>query len=357
MNLDARIFVAGHLGMVGSAIVRALTSKGYTNVVTRSHAELDLTNQSAVRNFFRNEQINEVYLAAAKVGGIHANNTYPADFIYQNLMIQTNVIHEAWQAGVKKLLFLGSSCIYPRDSIQPIKEDYLLSGPLEPTNEPYAVAKIAGIKMCESYNRQYGTDFRSVMPCNLYGPGDNYDLNNCHVLPAMIRKFHLAKLAKNHDITAIVADEEKNGQIPPDIREMIGINPYERITANEQITIKDTVTLWGTGKAYREFLHVDDLAAASIFIMGFPKNTYVTNNRSILSHINVGSGNEMRICEIAALVAHVTGYFGSVNFDPQRPDGTMRKLLNSSHIEKLGWRPIISLEDGIKKTYETYKDN
>jgi len=235
MNLESRIFVAGHRGMVGSAIVRALQAKGYTNLVTRSHAELDLTNQAAVRAFFQSERIDQVYLAAAKVGGIHANNTYPAEFIHQNLMIQTNVIHEAWQSGVKQLLFLGSSCIYPRDCPQPIKEEYLLTGPLEPTNEPYAIAKIAGIRMCESYNRQYATDFRSVMPCNLYGPDDNYHLENSHVIPALIRKFHEAKQAG-----------------------------------------APAVTVWGSGKPRREFLYSDDMADACVFLMNLPAVAYDT---------------------------------------------------------------------------------
>lgn len=354
MSLNARIFVAGHRGMVGSAIVRALIAKGYTNLITRSHTELDLTDQSAVRNFFRNERIDEVYLAAAKVGGIHANHTYPADFIYQNLMIQTTVIHEAWQADVKKLLFLGSSCIYPRDCAQPIKEEYLLSSSLEPTNEPYAIAKIAGIKMCESYNRQFGTDFRSVMPCNLYGPGDNYDLNNCHVLPAMIRKFHLAKLAKENDIAAIIADERKHGEIPSDIKAMIGIHPDEGITTKSQIKNNTTITLWGTGTPCREFLHVDDLAEASIFIMELAKSIYKAATRPMLSHINVGTGEDASISIISNVVARIVGYDGPVEFDKNYPDGSMRKLMSSERISKLGWHPTIQLEEGIREVYDKY---
>ena len=307
MNLESRIFVAGHRGMVGSAIVRALHAKGYTNLVTRTHAELDLTNQAAVRAFFQSERIDQVYLAAAKVGGIHANNTYPAEFIHQNLMIQTNVIHEAWQSGVKKLLFLGSSCIYPRDCPQPIKEEYLLTGPLEPTNEPYAVAKIAGIKLCESYNRQYSTDFRSVMPCNLYGPGDNYHPENSHVIPALIRRIHEAK-----------------------------------------VTRARTVTIWGTGTPKREFLYVDDVAAICIHIMELDKATYHSHTHPMSSHINIGSGEEITIAKLAKMLCRITRYQGDLIFDTSVPDGAPRKLMDTRRLGALGFDgSITSLESGL----------
>lgn len=311
MNPDTRIFVAGHRGMVGSAIVRALQAKGFRNLVTRSHSELDLMDQSVVRAFFQSERIEQVYLAAAKVGGIHANSTYPAEFIHQNLMIQTNVIHEAWRAGVQKLLFLGSSCIYPRDCPQPIKEDYLLSGPLEPTNEPYAIAKIAGIKLCESYNRQYGTDYRSVMPCNLYGPGDNYHPENSHVIPALIRRIHEAKVSG-----------------------------------------AESVTIWGTGTPLREFLYVDDMASACLHVM--------ENERTPIdgSHVNVGTGQEISISELAHLICKIVGYTGSLKFDPSSPDGTPRKCMDISRLVASGltWHPT-NLENGLANAYADFKNN
>ena len=321
MNLESRIYVAGHRGMVGSAIVRALHAKGYTNLVTRTHAELDLTNQAAVRAFFQSERIDQVYLAAAKVGGIHANNTYPAEFIHQNLMIQTNVIHEAWQSGVKKLLFLGSSCIYPRECPQPIKEEYLLTGPLEPTNEPYAIAKIAGIKMCESYNRQYGTDYRSVMPCNLYGPDDNYHLENSHVIPALIRRFHEAKQAG-----------------------------------------APTVTVWGSGKPRREFLYSDDMADACVFLMDLPAVTYDTllgNDQSVSGRVgsrllNIGVGKDVTICELAEVIRLIVGFSGDIVFDASKPDGTPRKLMDIQKSTRLGWRASMSLWDGLQVAYEAF---
>jgi GDP-L-fucose synthase len=355
MNLDEKIFVAGHRGMVGSAIVRALLAKGHTNLVTRSHADLDLTNQLAVRTFFQSERIDQVYLAAAKVGGIHANNTYPAEFIYQNLMIQTNVIHEAWQAGVKKLLFLGSSCIYPRDCPQPIKEEYLLTGPLEPTNEPYAIAKIAGIKMCESYNRQYGTDYRSVMPCNLYGPGDNYNLANSHVIPAMIRKFHLAKLAQERDLNAIIFDQQRYGEIPPEIKTMIGLDAKTPITVNSRISPKTSVQLWGTGKPLREFLHVDDLAEAAIFAVNLDAASWLAITRQQTSHLNVGFGFDYPISTIASIVADTIGYKGLIEFDISKADGTPRKLMSSKLMTELGWQAKIPFIQGIQKTYTSYR--
>lgn len=334
-----KIYVAGHRGMVGSAIVRQLQGQGCSNIVTRTHAELDLTNQAAVNAFFQQEKPDQVYLAAAKVGGIYANNTYPAEFIYQNLMIQANIIQAAHANDVQQLLFLGSSCIYPKAVPQPMREDALLTGVLEATNEPYAIAKIAGIKLCESYNRQYGRDYRSVMPTNLYGPGDNYHLANSHVLPAMIRKLHLCKLAQAGDTAAIAVDEQKYGEIPADIRAMMD---------------SGKVTLWGTGTPYREFLHVDDMAAASIFVMNLDKPTYDANTQPMLSHINVGYGSDLTINEAALTVAEVVGYQGSIEFDTSKPDGTLRKLMDSSRLEKLGWKATIDLKQGLQQAYNDY---
>jgi len=307
-----RIYVAGHRGMVGGAISRKLRERG-AEVITRTHAELDLTDQAAVRAFFASEKPAGVVLAAAKVGGIHANNTYPADFIYENLMIEANVIHQAYVAGVQRLLFLGSSCIYPRAVEQPMREDALLTGVLEPTNEPYAVAKIAGIKLCESYNRQYGTDYRSVMPTNLYGPGDNFHPENSHVMPALIRRFHEA--------AASGAEE---------------------------------VVIWGTGTPYREFLHVDDMAEASLFVFDLDKETYEANTEPMLSHINVGYGEDVTIAELAHLVADVTGYTGRISFDTSKPDGTMRKLMDSSRLNAMGWNARVLLAEGVQETYEWF---
>lgn len=314
---EPRIFVAGHRGMVGGAILRCLMSKGRKNIVTRTHAELDLTQQREVRNFFATEKIDQVYLAAAKVGGIHANNVYPADFIYQNLMLETNVIHEAWSAGVKKLLCMGSSCIYPRLAPQPMTEGDLLTGLLEPTNEPYAIAKIAGIKLCESYNRQYGnshgTDFRCIMPTNLYGPGDNYHPENSHVIPALIRRFHEAML---------------------------------RRVAN--------VAIWGSGTPRREFLYVDDMAAASVHIMEIDKSTYAAHTQPTQSHINIGFGSDIDIAALAYAVAKVVGYPGTISFDSSKPDGAPRKLLESSKLKNLGWRPKVDLEKGLELAYADF---
>jgi len=316
---DTKIYVAGHRGMVGSAIVRALKAEGYENIVTQTHEQLDLTNQSAVQAFFAEERPDQVYLAAAKVGGIHANNTYPADFIYDNLMIEANVIQAAFQAGVKKLLFLGSSCIYPRLADQPMAEDALLTGPLEPTNEPYAIAKIAGIKLCESYNRQYGesqgVDYRSVMPTNLYGPGDNYHPENSHVIPALIRRFHEAKL---------------NGD--------------------------PQVVVWGSGKPRREFLHVDDMASACLHVMNLRAEVYQANTAPMCSHINVGSGEDVTIAELAGLVREAVGYQGEVVFDTSRPDGAPRKLMGSSRLWGLGWRSEIELVLGLASAYEDFRE-
>lgn len=310
MTIQPKIFVAGHRGMVGSAIVRTLQQKGQTNIVTRTHAELDLTNQSAVRHFFETEKPDQVYLAAAKVGGIHANNTFPAEFIYQNLMMEANVIHEAWRAGVQNLLFLGSSCIYPKLAPQPMTESALLTGTLEPTNEPYAIAKIAGIKLCESYNRQYGQshgiDYRSVMPTNLYGPGDNYHPENSHVIPALIRRFHEAKVK----------------QAP-------------------------SVTIWGTGTPRREFLYVDDMASASVHVMNLPKATLDAHTQPMQSHINVGYGEDITIAELAQAIGKTVGYAGSIDFDASKPDGAPRKLMDSNRLNALGWQAHVSLEEGL----------
>ena len=317
MASETRIYVAGHRGMVGSAIVRCLAAKGQECIVTSTHAELDLSQQQAVRKFFASEKIDQVYLAAAKVGGIHANNTYPAEFIYQNLMMQSNVIHEAWCAGVQKLLFLGSSCIYPRAAPQPMDESALLTGTLEPTNEPYAIAKIAGIKLCESYNRQYGkshgTDYRSVMPTNLYGPGDNYHPENSHVLPALIRRFHEAKVSN-----------------------------------------APSVVIWGTGAPLREFLYVDDMAAASVHVMNLDKTRYDAHTLPMQSHINVGSGLDVTILQSARSVAQVVGYEGEITFDTSKPDGAPRKLMNSARLDNLGWRARIGLEAGLALAYEDF---
>lgn len=349
-----KIYVAGDRGMVGSAIVRALQRHGQTNIVTRTHAELNLTDQAAVNAFFSTEKPDQVYLAAARVGGIHANNTFPAQFIYENLMIEANVIHAAHLHDVEKLLFLGSSCIYPKFAPQPMAEEALLTGILEPTNEPYAIAKIAGIKLCESYNRQYHRDYRSVMPTNLYGPGDNYHLANSHVLPAMIRKFHLAMLASRGNIGGIVQDVRCYGEVPADIKAMIGLDPASPISEDSRIVPRRSVTLWGTGTPYREFLHVDDMAAASVYVMQLDQETYDANTQPMLSHINVGYGSDITICETAQLVARVVGYEGNIDFDSSKPDGTPRKLMDSSRLGKLGWKARISLQEGVQQAYEDY---
>ncbi len=315
-ELHKRIYVAGHGGMVGSAIVRCLAGKGYVNILTRSHAELELTDQAQVRAFFAMERPDEVYVAAARVGGIHANNTYPAEFIYSNLMVEANVIHEAWRTGASKLLFLGSSCIYPRLAAQPMSEDALLTGKLEPTNEPYAIAKIAGIKLCESFNRQYGCDFRSVMPTNLYGPGDNYHPQNSHVLPAMIRRFHEAKLSG-----------------------------------------APQVVIWGTGSPKREFLYVDDMASACVHVMDLPREVYAANTQIMASHINVGTGEDLSIAELACLVGEVVGYRGTIRQDMSKPDGTPRKLLDVGRLHQLGWRARTTLREGIQQAYDDFQRN
>ena len=319
MNQANQIYVAGHRGMVGSAIVRQLLAQGVapSQILTRTHAQLDLTHQAAVQQFFAQEKPTQVYLAAAKVGGIHANNTYPADFIYQNLMMQANVIEAAFQNGVQKLLFLGSSCIYPRMAEQPMREDALLTGTLEPTNEPYAIAKIAGIKLCESYNRQYGAshgvDYRSVMPTNLYGPGDNYHPENSHVIPALIRRFHEAKLAN-----------------------------------------APSVAIWGTGTPRREFLYVDDMAAASVHVMQLPKGTYDQHTTPMQSHINVGSGSDVTIAEVAQAIAQTVGYVGHIAFDTSMPDGAPRKWMDSARLNALGWQAKVDLQHGLVAAYQDF---
>jgi GDP-L-fucose synthase len=314
------IFIAGHRGMVGSALLRALEQQGLTKFITRTRAELDLTNQAAVQAFFEITKPTQVYLAAAKVGGIHANNTYPAEFIYQNLMIQANVIDAAFKNGVQKLLVLGSSCIYPKLALQPMAEDALLTGTLEPTNEPYAIAKIAAIKLCESYNRQYGAshgvDYRSVMPTNLYGPGDNYHPENSHVIPALVRRFHEAKVAN-----------------------------------------APAVTIWGSGIPRREFLYVDDMAAACVFVMNLPKATLDAHTQSMQSHINVGFGEDISIKELAQAVGKTVGYEGVIDFDTSKPDGSSRKLMDSSLLNALGWKAKMSLDAGLAATYQYFLDH
>jgi GDP-L-fucose synthase len=357
-----KIFVAGHTGMAGSAIVRRLKDEGYSQLVTRKHSELDLTRQRAVENFFLQQPIDVVFLAAAKVGGIMANDSLRADFIYQNLMIAANVIHAAWRAGVKRLLFLGSSCVYPKNCPQPMREEYLLSGSLEPTNEPYAIAKIAGIKLCESYNRQYGTLYRCVMPTNLYGPNDNFDLTGSHVLAALVRKFHLAKLALQNDRQGIEKDASTHGPIPADVLEAPGLdeNPPEA-------PLRPTVRLWGTGRPRREFLHVDDMAAACLQVMRLSDEEYDSLRRAgpaatesvggapaAVSHVNVGCGWDLTIRELAETIKKVVGYDGPVAWDRGKPDGMAVKRLDISRISSIGWASTIGLEEGIRQTYEWY---
>lgn len=315
-DVEQRVFVAGHRGMVGAAIVRRLEALGYGDIVTRTRQELDLTRQEAVESFFEREHIDVVYLAAAKVGGILANNTYPAEFIYENLLMECNVINAAHCTGVRQLLFLGSSCIYPKHAPQPMSEDALLTGTLEPTNEPYAIAKIAGIKLCESYSRQYGRDYRSVMPTNLYGPNDNFHPQNSHVIPALLRRFHEAKVAGAKE-----------------------------------------VVIWGSGRPMREFLHVDDMAAACVHVMEVDHSLYSQHTQPMLSHINVGTGIDCTISDLAQMIARVVGYQGQLQFDSSKPDGAPRKLLDVSRLEALGWRASISLEEGLRSTYEWFLVN
>jgi len=368
MNKHMRIFIAGHGGMVGSAIQRRLQKEGFDHILTCPHAALDLTDQHAVKRFFNENSVDYVVLAAARVGGIHANNAFPADFIYQNLMIQTNVVHAACEAGINHLLFLGSSCIYPKYAAQPMQEEALLGGPLEPTNEPYAIAKIAGIKLCESYNRQYATHYRSVMPTNLYGPNDNYDLETSHVLPALIRKAHLAKLAERRAWNAIEQDERRCGKIPADVRDALGI-PAAGAANHVAGTHAPRLVLWGSGKPYREFMHVDDLAAACLFIMGQPDDVLADVCRASLPPtegepapnlrpetylLNIGTGEDLPIRELAELVKDIVGYRGEIVWDTSRPDGTLKKQLDVSRLNRLGWRPTLSLRAGIEATYRVY---
>jgi GDP-L-fucose synthase len=316
MDLNDKIYITGHLGLVGSAIVRQLEARGFTNLLMRTRKELDLTNQAAVQAFFKNEQPDYVIHAAGKVGGIHANNTYPADFIYQNIMMEANVINSAYENKVKRLLFLGSTCIYPKAVEQPMREDAILTDTLEPTNEPYALAKIAGIKLCESYNRQHDTDFRSVMPTNLYGINDNFHPENSHVIPALMRRFHEAKM--NNDTEVVV---------------------------------------WGTGNAMREFLYVDDMAAASLFVLELDEQTYQANTKPMLSHINIGTGVDITIREMAETMKQVVGFEGELTFDITKPDGAPRKLIDVSRLSDIGWEYTIELKEGLKKTYKWYLHN
>ena len=316
LDKQSVIYVAGHRGMVGAAIMRQLEMQGYRNIITRTHEELDLCDQAAVRKFFNDNKIDATYLAAARVGGIHANNTYPAEFIYKNMMIEANVVHEAWASGVKHLLFLGSSCIYPKLAEQPMKENALLTGTLEPTNEPYAIAKISGIKLCESYNRQYGVDYRSVMPTNLYGPNDNFHPENSHVIPAMLQRFHEAEL---------------NGD--------------------------SSVVVWGSGKPMREFLHVDDMAKASLHVMMLEKSLYDENTTPMLSHINVGTGVDCTIRELAETISRVVAFKGELVFDATKPDGAPRKLMDVTRLKALGWHASINLEEGLQDAYQWFLEH
>ena len=316
MNLNDKIYIAGHRGLVGSAIVRQLEERGFTNLLMRTHKELDLTSQTQVQDFFRQERPDYVILAAAKVGGIYANNNYPADFIYQNIMIEANIINSAYESKVKRLLFLGSTCIYPKEVKQPMREDVLLTGELEPTNEPYALAKITGIKLCESYNRQHGTDFRSVMPTNLYGINDNFHLENSHVIPALMRRFHEAKV--NNDAEVVV---------------------------------------WGTGNAMREFLYVDDMATASLFVLELDEEVYQSNTKPMLSHINVGTGKDITIKKMAETMKDVVGFKGKITFDKTKPDGAPRKLIDVTRLENMGWKYSMDLKEGLEKTYRWFLDS
>ena len=349
MNKDFKIYVAGHRGLVGSAIVRRLKEEGYTNIITRTHSELDLTDQRATREFFEKERPEYVFLAAAKVGGILANDTYKADFIYQNMMIAANVIEASYRYGVKKLLNLGSSCIYPKYAPQPMKEEYLLTGELEPTNEPYAIAKIAAIKLCRYFNEQYGANFISVMPTNLYGPNDNFNLETSHVLPALLRKFHLGKLLM----------EGKYEEIAKDIqRYPIGFGLDKEVDTNNPKSIekvleavgisKETITIWGTGEVYREFLHVDDLADACIYLM----NRY--DYKDIGEFVNIGTGEDVKIKDLVKMIKEIVGYEGQIKWDTSKPDGTPRKLLDVSRLHALGWKHMISLSNGLKDVYNNY---
>jgi GDP-L-fucose synthase len=395
MQKQDKIFIAGGTGMVGSAIIRALQQRGHTNLIANYHSrlpqdesvqwkQLDLTRQEAVQEFFQEHQPDYVVLAAAKVGGIYANNTYPADFIYDNLIMESNVIHAAHHAGVQHLLFLGSSCIYPREAEQPMSEETLLTGPLEPTNEPYAVAKIAGIKLCESYNRQHGRDYRSVMPTNLYGPGDNFDLETSHVIPAIIRKMHLGKCLEQGDWQSLRADLDqrpiagidgsaadraiietlasygislnasRDSRFTPHDSQSLHLTSHEssRLITNHSSLV--TVRLWGTGTPMREFLHVDDMASACMHVMNLDRSTLAAHTASQCSHINIGTGQDCTIRELAGTIQDVVGYTSQLTFDTSMPDGTPRKLLDVSRLKKLGWEATISLREGIENAYRWY---
>lgn len=376
MDLTSRIYIAGHRGLVGSALTRRLRTEGFTHLITRTHAELELEHAQEVEHFFAQERPEYVFLAAAKVGGIHANSTYPVDFLLSNLKVQNNVIEASWRHGVKALLFLGSSCIYPRLAPQPLKEEYLLTGPLEPTNEPYAIAKIAGIELCESFNRQYGTRFLSVMPTNLYGPNDTYDLQNSHVLPAFIRKFHLAKLASQGDWQVIEKDEIIYGPIPGDIiTNLTGIsgaaqrtvpNAYEQRAATGTFTPcpqpsvlspdPSALCLWGTGTPRREFLYSDDLAEACLFLMRKTESFFLEPKVSAGTRclFNIGYGEDLPIRDLALTVKHIVGYDGPIEWDHTKPDGTPKKLLDVSRMKNMGWQPNTPLETGIRFAYQVY---
>lgn len=358
METNAKIYVAGHTGLVGSAILKILVERGFTNIVTRSHSELDLTDQAAVARFFAAERPEYVFMAAAKVGGIAANNAYRAEFIYENTVMECNVIHHSYLNGVRKLLFLGSTCIYPRDSPQPIKEDYLLTGPLEYTNEPYAIAKIAGIKMCESYNLQYGTNYLAVMPTNLYGPGDNFDLETSHVLPALIRKIYLARCIAENDTAALKKDFDRrpvNGVDGSDAQAILAIlERYE--VRKDSATDRVEVRVWGSGKPRREFLWSEDVADACLFVMEQVNWVDLTLGKQEIRncHINIGTGREIGIQELARMIANRLGYTGRILFDTSKPDGTMRKLTDPAKVHALGWRHKIELEEGIGRLFEWY---
>jgi GDP-L-fucose synthase len=379
MEKSSRIYVAGHRGLVGSATLRRLQTLGYSNLITQTHAELDLERQDKVESFFQEARPEYVFLAAARVGGILANASYPAEFIYENLIVQVNVLHSAWRSGVKRLLFLGSSCIYPRECPQPMREEYLLSGPLEPTNRPYAVAKIAGIEQCAAYNRQHGTRFLSVMPTNLYGNRDNFDLESSHVLPALMRKFHLAKLAAAGDWDGLGRDEHRFGPIPPDIfASLLAIARGEGYTATAALANRSNavssssppaIILWGTGTPRRELLHVDDLADACVFLMSLDETPFAalclgsedqadaSTSHAYSPLVNIGCGQDHTIRELTEMVAGVVGYRGEVRWDSSKPDGTPRKLLDVGRLKSLGWAPQIPLRQGIVATYGWYLES
>lgn len=351
MKLNSKIFVAGHRGLVGSALIKILEQKGYTNIVKRTREELDLTDAAAVAAFFQHEKPEYVFLAAAKVGGIHANSTYPAEFIYDNLAIQNNVIHQAYLNEVKRLLFLGSSCIYPKDAPQPLKEEYLLTGALEETNRPYALAKIAGIEMCWSYNRQYGTQFFAAMPTNLYGPGDNYDLNNSHVLPALLRKFHLAQLAERGDSSAIEKDEKRYGQLPEPFR--------QELLSSCALGVAPEIQVWGSGTPKREFMFNEDMADACVFLMSLSDNVVncllgSDRNDGVAPVINIGVGEDISIAELASEIRNLTGSTSKITYDASKPDGTPRKLMSVERLKSLGWSPSDDFKSRLVETYQSY---